>query len=106
MSLLFDKGGVRHGIMTTNFAEVYNAVLRGARAQPLVGIIEFFLYRTMKYFLDRANAAHAAMQDPQKVYSTWMTEYLNKNRRLLSVTELTKNLYIVSLTMKCGGSIR
>jgi hypothetical protein len=61
--------------MTTNFVEVYNVVLRGARAQPLVGIIEFFLYRTMKYFLDCANAAHAAMQDPQKVYSTWMTEY-------------------------------
>jgi hypothetical protein len=38
--------------MTTNFAEVYNIVLRGARAQPLVGIIEFFLYRTMKNFLD------------------------------------------------------
>jgi hypothetical protein len=64
--------------MTTNFVEVYNAVLRGAKAQPLVGIIEFFLYRTMKCFLDCANAAHAAMQDPQKVYSTWMTEYLNK----------------------------
>jgi hypothetical protein len=77
-SLLFDKGGVRHGIMTTNSAEVYNAVLRGARAQPLVGIIEFFLYRTMKYFLERVNAAHAALQDHQKVYSTWMTEYLNK----------------------------
>jgi hypothetical protein len=80
-SLLFDKGGVRYGIMTTNFAEVYNAVLRGAKAQPLVGIIEFFLYRTMKYFLDRANATHAAMQDPQKVYSTWMTEYLNKKQK-------------------------
>jgi hypothetical protein len=50
--LLFDKGGVRHRIMTINFAKVYNAVLRGARAQPLVGIIEYFLYRTMKYFLD------------------------------------------------------
>jgi hypothetical protein len=75
-TLPFDKGGVTHGIMTTNFVEVYNVVLRGARAQPLVGIIEFFLYRTMKYFLDRANAAHAAMQYPQKVYSTWMTEYL------------------------------
>jgi hypothetical protein len=79
--LLFDKGGVRHGIMTTSFAEVYNAVLRGARAQPIVGIIEFFLYHTMKYFLDRANAAHAAMQDPQKVYSTRMTEYLNKKQK-------------------------
>jgi hypothetical protein len=80
-SLLFDKGGVRHGIMTTNFAEVYNAVLCGARAQHLVGIIELFLYHTMKYFLERANAAHAAMQDPQKVYSTWMTEYLNKKQK-------------------------
>jgi hypothetical protein len=80
-SLLFDKGGVRHGIMTTNFAEVYNAVLCGARAQPLVGIIEFFLYRTMKYFIDRANAVNAAMQDLQKVYSTWMTEYLNKKQK-------------------------
>jgi hypothetical protein len=68
-SLLFDKGGVRHGIMTTNFVQVYNVVLRGARAQPLVGIIEFFLYRRMKYFLDRANAAHATMQEPQKVFN-------------------------------------
>jgi hypothetical protein len=73
-SLLFDKGGVRHGIMTTNFAEVYNAVLRGARAQPLVGIIEFFLYRTMKYFLDCANAEHAAMQDPQINMDDWVLE--------------------------------
>jgi hypothetical protein len=86
-SLLFDKGCVRHGIMTTNFAEVYNAVLRGARAQPLVGIIEFFLYHTMKYFLDRANAAHAAMQDPQKVYSTWMTEYLKKKTEGFSLSQ-------------------
>jgi hypothetical protein len=74
--LLFDKGGVRHEIMTTNFAEVYNAVLHGARALPLVGIIEFFLYRTMKYFLERATTTHATMQHCQKVYSTWMTEYL------------------------------
>jgi hypothetical protein len=80
-SLLFDKGGVRHGIMTTNFVEVYNVVLCGDRAQPLVGIIEFFLYRTMKYFLECANAAHAAMQGPQKVYSTWMTEYWNKKQK-------------------------
>jgi hypothetical protein len=79
--LLFDKGGVKHGTMTTNFAEVYSAILRGARVLPLVGIIEFFLYCTMKYFLDRATAAHAAMQDCQKVYSTWMTEYLTKKQK-------------------------
>jgi hypothetical protein len=60
----------------------------------------------MKYFLDRANAAHAAMKDPHKAYSTWMTEYLKKNRRLLSVTELTQNLCVVILVMKCSGNIR
>jgi hypothetical protein len=55
--------------------------LRGARVLPLVGIIEFFLYRTMKYFLEHATAAHAAMQDCQKVYSTWMTEYLTTKEK-------------------------
>jgi hypothetical protein len=47
--------------MTTNFVEVYNDVLRGARSLPFVGIIEFFLYRTMKYFLERATAAHTVI---------------------------------------------
>jgi hypothetical protein len=54
---------------------------------PLVGIIELFLYRTMKYFLERANVAHAAMQDPQKVYSTWMTEYLTKKTEGCSLSQ-------------------
>jgi hypothetical protein len=29
--LMFDEGGARHGIKTTNFAEVYNCVLCGSR---------------------------------------------------------------------------
>jgi hypothetical protein len=61
--LLHDTGGVRYRIKTTNFAEVYNAVLRGARCYPLVHIIEFFLYHAMKYFYERANATHASMGD-------------------------------------------
>ena len=48
-ALLYDEGGARYGIMTTNLAEVYNWVLRGVRSLPLVGIIEFFLYRTCEY---------------------------------------------------------
>jgi hypothetical protein len=48
--LLFDEGGARHGIKTTNFVESYNCLLCGARPLPLVGIIEFFMYRTMLYF--------------------------------------------------------
>jgi hypothetical protein len=61
--LMFDEGGARHGISTTNFAKVYNTVLRGARPLPLVGIIEFFLFRTMQYFYVRSKAAHAAMRN-------------------------------------------
>jgi hypothetical protein len=31
---------------------------------------------------------------------------LEKNRRLLSLTELTHNLYVVILSRKCSGNIR
>jgi hypothetical protein len=36
LCLMFDEGGARHGIKTTNFAEVYNCVLCGSRPLPLV----------------------------------------------------------------------
>ena len=47
--------------MTTNLAEVYNCVLRGVRSLPLVGIMEFFLYRTCEYFRDHYAVAQKDM---------------------------------------------
>ena len=79
--LMFDEGGARHEIKTINFAEVYNCMLRGARALPLVGIIEFFLYRTMQYFVDRSKVVHEAMLNRHLVYCNKMTEYLEKAQR-------------------------
>jgi hypothetical protein len=76
--LLFDEGGTRHGIKTTNFVESYNCVLRGARPLPLVGIIEFFMCRTMLYFHTRSQIANGVMRNTQMRYCTNMTEYLNK----------------------------
>nr|ABA97178.2 transposon protein, putative, Mutator sub-class [Oryza sativa Japonica Group] len=43
---VYDTGGARYGIMTTNLAEVYNWVMRGVRGLPLVGIVEFILHGT------------------------------------------------------------
>jgi hypothetical protein len=62
------------GIKATNFIEAYNNVLHGVRALPLVGITEFYLYRTMQYFYDRSNVAHAAMRNSHLVYCNKMTE--------------------------------
>jgi hypothetical protein len=76
--LLFDEGRARHGIETTNFTESYNCVLRGARPLPLVGIIEFFMYRTMLYFHTRSQIAYEVMRNTQMRYCTNMTEYLTK----------------------------
>jgi hypothetical protein len=93
--LLHDTGGVRFGIKTTNFAEVYNAVLCGARCYPLVGIIEFFLYRTMKYFYERANKAPTTMADAQKLYSTAMTVLMVYIRIKLQVDLQADNSSVV-----------
>jgi hypothetical protein len=76
--LMFDKSRARHGIKTTNFAEVYNCVLCGARPLPLVGIIEFFMYRTMLYFHTRSKIADEVLRNTQMRYCTRMNEYLTK----------------------------
>jgi hypothetical protein len=76
--LMYDEGEARHGIRTTNFAEVYNCVLRGLRPLPLVGIIEFFMYPTMQYFHQRSKIADEVLRNTQMIYCTKMTEYLDK----------------------------
>jgi hypothetical protein len=76
--LMFDEGGARHRIKTSNFVEVYNCVLRGARPLPLVGIIEFFMYRTMLYFHKKSKIADEVLRNTQMRYCTRMTEYLTK----------------------------
>ena len=62
--------------MTTNLAEVYNWMLRGVRSLPLVGIVEFFLYRTCEYFRDRYAVVETDMTDNRKVYGYKITEYI------------------------------
>ena len=43
-SILYDTGGRRYGIETTNHAECYNMVMRHVRGFPHVGIVEFIMY--------------------------------------------------------------
>ena len=59
--------------MTTNLAEVYNWVLRGVRSPPLVGIVEFFLYRSCEYFRDWYAVAQKDMVDNRNVYGYKIT---------------------------------
>jgi hypothetical protein len=75
--LLYNERGSRYGILTTNLAEVYNWVLPSVRDLPLVGIVEFFLYRTCKYW-DQCTVAEQAMVDNQKIYGYKMTEYMEE----------------------------
>jgi len=51
-------------------------MLHGVRGLPLVGIVEFFLYRMCMYFRDRYVVAEQAMVDNQKIYGYKMTEYM------------------------------
>uniref|UniRef100_A0A0A9HEJ7 Uncharacterized protein n=1 Tax=Arundo donax TaxID=35708 RepID=A0A0A9HEJ7_ARUDO len=48
--LLYDIGGARFGVMTTNIAEVYNWVIRGLKGMPLVAIVEGVLYGIVGYY--------------------------------------------------------
>ncbi|XP_062186261.1 uncharacterized protein LOC133889801 [Phragmites australis] len=49
-SLLYDTGGARYSVMTTNIAEVYNWIIRGLRGLPIVAIIKGILYDMIGYY--------------------------------------------------------
>ncbi|WVZ83382.1 hypothetical protein U9M48_030540 [Paspalum notatum var. saurae] len=77
-ALLHDEGGARYGIMTTNLAEVYNWVLRASRSMPLVGIVEFYIYRTTQYFRERYPKAEKVFKDHRLIYGQKFFEYMDK----------------------------
>ena len=56
-------------------------MLRAARAHPLVGIMEFFLYRTIQYFMERFGLADAAMHNNQKIYCCKIDEYMEEAQK-------------------------
>jgi hypothetical protein len=62
--------------MTTNLAEVYNWVMKDVRGLLLVGIVEFILQGTCKYFRDRYAVAHTALNDARMIYGTNMSKYM------------------------------
>ncbi|XP_066166193.1 uncharacterized protein [Oryza sativa Japonica Group] len=72
----YDTGGARYGIMTTNLAEVYNWVMRGVRGLPLVGIVEFILHGTCKYFRERFQAVFPSMPNNNILFGTFMEKKL------------------------------
>jgi hypothetical protein len=54
-ALAFDEGGSRYGIMTTNISEVFNFVLKGIRALPVSGIMDYTFHKCNEYFFNRWN---------------------------------------------------
>ena len=47
---LTHDGGHRWGIITTNHCEVFNSVLKGARALPITACVQLIFYRVVLYF--------------------------------------------------------
>jgi hypothetical protein len=76
--LLHDTDGARYDIITTNFAEVYNWVMRGVRRFPLVAIMEFIIHGCTDYFRDRFTKNQAYMQDPDRYFGRMMIDYMTK----------------------------
>jgi hypothetical protein len=77
-ALLYDTDGARYDIMTTNFAEVYNWVMRGVRGLPLVAIVEFIIHGCTDYFRDRFTKNQVYMQDPDRHFMSMMIDYMIK----------------------------
>jgi hypothetical protein len=60
-ALAFDDGGSRYKIMTTNISEVFNFVLKGIRALPVSGIVDYTFHKCNEYFVNRWNKARQSI---------------------------------------------
>jgi hypothetical protein len=47
--------------MTTNNSEVFNFVLKGIRALPVSGIVDYTFHKCNEYFINRWEKAHQSM---------------------------------------------
>jgi murein L,D-transpeptidase YcbB/YkuD len=89
-------------------------VLYGSRALSLVGIIEFFMYRIMQYFDERSKGADVVARITQMLYSTRMTQYLEKAQekallhkaRAQPYYQSTENESIWKYEVECKGKMR
>ena len=48
--IVFDAGGLRYDVMTTNCSESFNKVFKGIRVVPMSGIVEYSFRKCNEYF--------------------------------------------------------
>ena len=72
----------------TNHAECYNMVMRRVRGFPLIGIIEFIMYRCIKYFRERYASAASLLHDLGVRFCGRVNEYMKKRWKWFDFTQL------------------
>uniref|UniRef100_K3XS99 Aminotransferase-like plant mobile domain-containing protein n=1 Tax=Setaria italica TaxID=4555 RepID=K3XS99_SETIT len=63
----FVEGGMRWGIMTTNYSESLNVVFKGIQSRPVSGIIEYSFKKCNAYFVDRWQKARAMLDEGHRI---------------------------------------
>ncbi|XP_074266184.1 uncharacterized protein LOC141588651 [Silene latifolia] len=71
-------GGLRYGIKTTNLAEVFNNVMKGARFLPITALVKLSFYRVNAYFVERRGWARKRQQEGHS-YAERITKILDRN---------------------------
>ena len=103
-SKLYDDGS-RYGIMTTNCAESFNMVMRGVRGLPLVGIVEFIMYGSAKYFRECYMAVSPSLNNPSVVFGYKKTEYLeDKIKKAQQYTVTRMGTTELRFEVTCNGT--
>uniref|UniRef100_K3YKX2 SWIM-type domain-containing protein n=1 Tax=Setaria italica TaxID=4555 RepID=K3YKX2_SETIT len=63
----FNEGGMRWGIMTTNYSESLNGVFKGIQSRPIAGIIEYSFEKCNAYFVNRWRNAREMLDQGYRI---------------------------------------
>ncbi|XP_021740856.1 uncharacterized protein LOC110707155 [Chenopodium quinoa] len=104
---LFHDAGRRYGICTTNFSEIFNNVLKGARFLPIMSLVELTFHRVNKYFTDKRELSQARSEQGL-AYPPKFTSIMEKNiskARYHKVEAYNRRLHIYQVETKRGDRI-
>lgn len=76
---LAHDGGKRWGVMTTNHAEAFNGVVKGARNVPITACVELTFYRLVKYFDTQGSEALHWKASNNYMFPKFVEAILDKN---------------------------
>ncbi|KAI5658231.1 hypothetical protein M9H77_27024 [Catharanthus roseus] len=102
---LLHDGGHRHGMMTNNFPEALNSVLKNAKVLPLKPLVDLIFNKLVRYFNQhREEAQNCVHPFSARVFDKFLQIELKSRDHKVTTYNLREGIYLVKSPIRVEGT--